>query len=89
MLENSTEFTVSKTKNNKAKILKDKFDNIMKYQLKIYKDQLFSTNSSIENFFTTNFNDLFDVNDNNIHLSIKTITTYSSKNESLNLYLQG
>ncbi|CAG8550627.1 25450_t:CDS:10 [Dentiscutata erythropus] len=87
--KNSTEVTVSKTENNKAKILKEKFDNIMKHQLIIYKDQLFSTNTSIENFFTTNFDDLFDFDDNSIHLSIKTITTYLSKNESLNLYFQG
>ncbi|CAG8853015.1 27081_t:CDS:1, partial [Gigaspora margarita] len=87
---NSTEeVTVSKTENNMAKILKDKFENIMKYQFKIYEDQLFSTNSSTEKFFTTNFDDLFDVDDNIIHFSIHTITTYSSKKESLELYLQG
>ncbi|CAG8713533.1 15785_t:CDS:2 [Gigaspora margarita] len=61
MLGNSTEeISVRKTENDKAVILKDKFENIMKYQLKIYKDQLLSTSTSLENFFTTNFDDLFD-----------------------------
>ncbi|CAG8785926.1 26819_t:CDS:10, partial [Gigaspora margarita] len=87
---NSTEeVTVSKTENDMAKILKEKFENIMNYQFKIYENQLFSTNSSIEKFFTTNFDDLFDIDNNIIHFSIQTITTYSSKKELLELYLQG
>ena len=73
---------------DRANALKIFFSDVIKHQLKIYGDQPFLRSDLIEIFVTSNFDELFDVDDD-IRVSFESLPTYSIENvDSLDNYFR-
>ncbi|CAG8791138.1 13280_t:CDS:2, partial [Dentiscutata erythropus] len=75
---------ISKAKNDKANVLKNKLTN---NSLRLCRDKHFLNSNSIESFLTTNFDVLFDKNDI-VNISFKSLFKYSTSIENLEKYLK-
>ncbi|CAG8565951.1 12079_t:CDS:2 [Acaulospora morrowiae] len=72
---------------SRSHMLKKIFTDVTTDQLDIRGDQLFSRNDSMESFFTSDFNYLFDIGD--IHFSPGSLPSYSTSNvETLDNYFR-